>query len=65
MVQNPLIVGVMGGGNVDNETAQYAYQLGGLIAARGWVLLKLMACINHRIRWFAAKPGRFSNLLDG
>ncbi|MGD1967972.1 MAG: hypothetical protein PVI32_03290 [Desulfobacterales bacterium] len=29
----------MGGGSVDHETAQNAYQLGSLIAARGWILL--------------------------
>lgn len=38
-MQNPLIVGVMGGGSVDRVTAQNAYQLGSLIAARGWILL--------------------------
>ena len=38
-MQNPLIVGVMGGGSVDHETGQSAYQLGSLIAARGWILL--------------------------
>ncbi len=38
-MQNPLIVGVMGGGSVDRETAKNAYQLGSLIAARGWILL--------------------------
>lgn len=39
MTQNPLIVGVMGGGSADRKTAQNAHQLGGLIAARGWILL--------------------------
>ena len=39
MIQNPLIVGVMGGGNVDDKEAQNAYQLGKLIADQGWVLL--------------------------
>ncbi len=39
MIQNPLIVGVMGGGSVDRKSAQSAYQLGSLIAARGWILL--------------------------
>ena len=39
MTSNPLIVGVMGGGSVDRKTAQSAYQLGSLIAARGWILL--------------------------
>jgi uncharacterized protein (TIGR00725 family) len=39
MMQNSLIVGVMGGGSVDKETAQNAYQLGVLIASRGWILL--------------------------
>ena len=39
VMQNPLIVGVMGGGSVDHETGQSAYQLGSLIAARGWILL--------------------------
>jgi uncharacterized protein (TIGR00725 family) len=39
MMQNPLIVGVMGGRSVDKETAQNAYQLGVLIASRGWILL--------------------------
>ena len=29
----------MGGGSVDHETGQSAYQLGSLIAARGWILL--------------------------
>ena len=38
-MQNPLIIGVMGGGSADNETVQNAYQLGNLIAARGWILL--------------------------
>ena len=39
MMQNPLIVGVMGGGSVDRQSAQSAYQLGSLIAAQGWILL--------------------------
>ena len=38
MIQNPLIVGVMGG-SVDDKEAQNAYQLGKLIADQGWVLL--------------------------
>jgi hypothetical protein len=38
-MQNPLIVGVMGGGSVDDKEAQNAYQLGKLIADQGWVLL--------------------------
>ena len=29
----------MGGGSVDRKSAQSAYQLGSLIAARGWILL--------------------------
>jgi uncharacterized protein (TIGR00725 family) len=35
----PLIVGVMGGGEVSAEAAAAAYRLGGLIAREGWVLL--------------------------
>ena len=38
-MQNPLIVGVMGGGNIDHDTGRSAYQLGSLIADRGWILL--------------------------
>lgn len=34
MTQNPLIVGVMGGGSADNETTQNAYQQGKLFAAK-------------------------------
>lgn len=33
------VVGVMGGGEASPEIAQAAYELGRLIAARGWVLL--------------------------
>ena len=39
MIRNPLIVGVMGGGSVDDKEAQNAYQLGKMIADRGWILL--------------------------
>lgn len=35
----PLIVGVMGGGRIDAGTLEHAYQLGALIAQRGWILL--------------------------
>lgn len=33
------IVGVMGGGRVDEPTRRMAYRLGALIAANGWILL--------------------------
>ncbi len=39
MMQNPLIVGVMGGGTADPESARAAYRLGSLIAAQKWILL--------------------------
>lgn len=38
-MKRPLIVGVMGGARVDQPSCQTAYRLGGLIAAKGWVLL--------------------------
>ncbi len=38
-MQNPLIVGVMGGGTADHENTQAAYRLGSLIAGQGWILL--------------------------
>jgi len=38
-MENPLIVGVMGGGMVDPRNAESAYRLGRLIAEQGWVLL--------------------------
>ena len=34
-----IIIGVMGGGNVTEKDMEIAYQLGGLIAKQGWVLL--------------------------
>ena len=39
MMQTHLIVGVMGGGMADRESADAAYRLGSLIAAEGWILL--------------------------
>jgi uncharacterized protein (TIGR00725 family) len=33
------VIGVMGGGRVDDRQAEIAYRLGRLIAAEGWVLL--------------------------
>ena len=39
MMQNQLIVGVMGGGMADRESAEAAFQLGSLIASQGWILL--------------------------
>ena len=38
-MNNPLIVGVMGGGKVTSQVAASAYRLGSLIAAQGWILL--------------------------
>jgi uncharacterized protein (TIGR00725 family) len=38
-MQNQLIVGVMGGGMADRESAESAYRLGSLIASEGWILL--------------------------
>jgi uncharacterized protein (TIGR00725 family) len=38
-MQRPLIVGVMGGSQCDEATRRAAYQLGALIAEKGWVLL--------------------------
>ena len=38
-MENPLIVGVMGGGMVTPQDAKSAYRLGSLIAAQGWILL--------------------------
>lgn len=38
-MQRPLIVGVMGGSRVDEQSLQDAYRLGALIARQGWVLL--------------------------
>ncbi len=38
-MENTLIVGVMGGGNVDPRNAESAYRLGRLIAGQGWILL--------------------------
>jgi uncharacterized protein (TIGR00725 family) len=38
-MENPLIVGVMGGGRVDSRDAEAAYRLGSLIAEQGWILL--------------------------
>ena len=35
----PLIVGVMGGGQVDQSTLRCAYELGTLIAQQNWILL--------------------------
>ena len=39
MMQRPLIIGVMGGGQGDAATLDRAYQLGAMIAEQGWVLL--------------------------
>ena len=39
MMQNQLIVGVMGGGMADLESAEAAFRLGSLIASQGWILL--------------------------
>ena len=38
-MENTLIVGVMGGGNIDPQIAESAYRLGSLIAEQGWILL--------------------------
>jgi uncharacterized protein (TIGR00725 family) len=38
-MQRNLIIGVMGGGQADEQSLQSAYRLGGLIARQGWVLL--------------------------
>ena len=38
-MENPLIVGVMGGGMADPKSAEAAYRLGSLIAEQGWILL--------------------------
>jgi uncharacterized protein (TIGR00725 family) len=38
-MQQPLIVGVMGGGNASFADLENAYQLGRLIAEQGWILL--------------------------
>lgn len=37
--ERPLIVGVMGGAQVDEAAMEIAYRLGALIAGNGWVLL--------------------------
>jgi uncharacterized protein (TIGR00725 family) len=34
-----IIIGVMGGGQADQQTTENAYRLGQLIAAEGWILL--------------------------
>ena len=38
-MKRPFIVGVMGGGQVDEAVIKMAYRLGALIANNGWVLL--------------------------
>ena len=38
-MKRPLIIGVMGGGNVDAEVADSPYELGALITREGWILL--------------------------
>ena len=38
-MENPLIVGVMGGGRADRKSSEAAYRLGSLIAEQGWILL--------------------------
>ena len=38
-MENPLIIGVMGGGMADPRDAKAAYRLGSLIAEQGWILL--------------------------
>ena len=38
-MKRPLVVGVMGGGQVDEAVRTMAYRLGALIAESGWVLL--------------------------
>lgn len=38
-MKRSLIVGVMGGGQADEETTRNAYHLGALIAQKGWILL--------------------------
>lgn len=38
-MENPLIIGVMGGGTADPGDTKAAYRLGSLIAEQGWVLL--------------------------
>ena len=37
--ERALVVGVMGGADVTDEVARKAYELGALIARRGWILL--------------------------
>jgi uncharacterized protein (TIGR00725 family) len=39
MSHRPIIIGVMGGADVSDRDCRAAYELGGLIAANGWVLL--------------------------
>lgn len=38
-MQNPLIIGVMGGGSATPEAMEVAYRLGKMIASEGWILL--------------------------
>jgi uncharacterized protein (TIGR00725 family) len=38
-MENPLIIGVMGGGTADPQNTKAAYRLGNLIAEQGWILL--------------------------
>lgn len=38
-MENPLIIGVMGGGAANPRDAKAAYRLGSLIAEQGWILL--------------------------
>ena len=38
-MENPLIIGVMGGGVADPRDEEAAYRLGSLIAEQGWILL--------------------------
>ena len=38
-MKKPLIIGIMGGGNVAHEDEKIAYRLGSMIAKEGWILL--------------------------
>ena len=38
-MENPLIIGVMGGGTANAQDTKAAYRLGNLIAEQGWILL--------------------------
>jgi uncharacterized protein (TIGR00725 family) len=39
IMKKPLIIGIMGGGNVAHEDEKIAYRLGSMIAKKGWILL--------------------------